>query len=79
MDILYKTKHGKLEGVIQRPHKHENGQYVVSKTRFKEDYIYVDTLEDIKKYLEQGYKVRVSSQSHKTGPSLISVNSLSFG
>ncbi|WP_417507833.1 hypothetical protein [Marinomonas gallaica] len=76
MNISYTTPRGKYQGLIQRPHLHQNGKYVVSKTRFKEDYIYVDSINDVKKYLDLGYKVRVSSLDPKTAPSLVKLSSL---
>ncbi|MDW1798134.1 hypothetical protein [Vibrio sp. Vb2297] len=76
LDIYYVTKRGKNKGVIQKPHIHKNGKYVVSKTRFEEDYIFVDNYSEIKIHLEQGFKVRVSSSSPKTAPSLVSMDSL---
>jgi len=89
LDIYYVTKRGKNKGVIQKPHIHKNGKYVVSKTRFEEDYIFVVSktrfeedyifvanYNEIKTHLEQGFKVRVSSSSPKTAPSLVSMDSL---
>jgi hypothetical protein len=43
MKIQYTVKRGKNIGVVCEPHKHQNGKYVVSKTRFEVDYIYVDS------------------------------------
>ena len=76
MDISYKVKSGKNVGSIFKPHKHECGRYVVSKTRFKIDYIYVNTYSEIKTYLDKGFKVRVSDPRNRKSPSLVRKDSL---
>lgn len=76
MKIQYTVKRGKNIGVVCEPHKHQNGKYVVSKTRFEVDYIYVDSYEDIINHLNLGYKVRVSCPVTKGAPSLVNKVSL---
>lgn len=76
MKIKYTIKTGKNAGVVCGPHKTKTGTYIVSKTRFKNDYIEVTTLDEIKSYLERGFRVRVSGISKNTAPSLVSKQSL---
>lgn len=61
--IEYSVKRGKKAGAILTPHRYANGKYVVSKTRFKPDYVYVDCYSEILTYLQKGYKVRMSDAS----------------
>lgn len=58
--IEYSVKRGKKAGAVLTPHRYANGKYVVSKTRFKPDYVYVDCYSEILTYLQKGYKVRMS-------------------
>ncbi|MDN3717777.1 hypothetical protein [Vibrio breoganii] len=74
--LTYVTRSGKNQGQIQVPHIHGNGKYVVSKTRFAEDYIYVDTLKEVLAYLQRGYKVRMSGKDIKTPASLVALSSI---
>ena len=70
--IIYTVTRGKNIGSQLTPHKHVSGHYVVSKTRFQSDYVYVDTLEEVLQHLKAGYKVRVSDPITKSSPSLVS-------
>lgn len=76
MQILYTIKSGKNAGVVCAPHKTKNGTYIVSHTRFKEDYVEVGSFEEIKNHLDKGFKVRMSGISQSTAPSLVSKDSL---
>lgn len=76
MDIKYTIKSGKKVGVVCGPHKTKNGTYIVSKTRFKEDYVEVSSFDEIIAYLDKGFKVRVSGITESTAPSLVSKQSL---
>ena len=74
--ISYTITRGKQAGAVCVPHKHKSGQYVVSKTRFRQDYKYVDSLEEVLTFLQAGYKVRVSDPTTKKSPSLVRLESL---
>lgn len=63
-------------GAVYVPHKYADGTYVVSKTRFKTDQISVNSYEEIKCYLDKGYKVRVSDPATRKSPSLVNPASL---
>lgn len=43
----YIVSRGKEEGIVLTPHKHEDGKYVASMSRFEKDYIYVDSLREL--------------------------------
>jgi hypothetical protein len=80
---LHKTKlhslvsRGPNLGELLFPHKHEDGFYVVSKTRFEKDYVLVATEAEILPWLEKGYGLRMSNPDKGiTGPSLMSPKSI---
>lgn len=79
MDIQYRISRGKQTGTILTPHEYADGSYVVSKTRFAEDQISVQTIEEIKHYIDRGYAVRMSDPKSKKSPSLIKPESITFG
>jgi hypothetical protein len=72
------VKRGEAKGTILTPHKHTDGTFVVSKTRFEKDYVRVTNEDDLPGWVAQGYGVRMSNldvASHKS-PSLISPTSI---
>ncbi len=54
----------------------QDGKFIVSKIRFQEDYLFVDTLADAVSYLQQGYKVRVSDPVTRSLPVLLAMSPL---
>jgi hypothetical protein len=63
---------GANAGTLLYPHKHRDGSYVVSMTRFEKDYIHVTDPADLLGWLEQGYRLRMSNKEGGiTSPSLI--------
>jgi hypothetical protein len=63
-------------GTVLFPHKHEDGKYVVSKTRFKRDYKRISEKE-ILAHLENGHSLRMSNPNEGVSPtSLISPKSI---
>ncbi|WP_150523136.1 hypothetical protein [Roseibium sediminis] len=48
-------------GELLYPHLHDDGTYVVSMTRFEEDYIRINDPADILPWLEKGYRLRMSN------------------
>jgi hypothetical protein len=65
-------------GLILVPHRHEDGLYVVSKTRFEKDYLRVGTLDDVANHARAGYSVRMSpgDPARRRSPSLIAPSSI---
>lgn len=63
---------GPKTGTLLYPHKHRDGSYVVSMTRFEKDYIKVANSADLLDWLEKGYRLRMSNkEGGVTSPSLI--------
>ncbi len=78
MALIAYVSRGPNKGKPLVAHRHKDGKYVVSKTRFARDYIRVDSESNIAKYVAAGYSVRMSNRSDGISPSLISPNSISF-
>ncbi|WP_431064790.1 hypothetical protein [Methylotuvimicrobium sp.] len=76
MKLLYTVRRGKQQGSVLVPVKQKNGRFVVSKTRFQSDQIYVSSLEDVYAYLQRGYKVRMGNPDSKIAPSLVKLESI---
>lgn len=53
---------GPKAGAMLFPHKHRDGSYVVSTTRFEKDYIKVFDSADLLNWLEKGYRLRMSNK-----------------
>ncbi len=63
---------GPKAGTLLYPHKHRDGSYVVSMTRFEKDYIHVIDRADLLGWLEKGYRLRMSNkESGVASPSLV--------
>jgi hypothetical protein len=71
MQVVAKTP----KSPLLKPHKYSNGKYVVSKTRFQRDYVYV-SLDEIPSYIAQGFRVRMSDPVTHETPRLISRRSI---
>ncbi|MDB4348261.1 hypothetical protein OAA46_01265 [bacterium] len=76
--IMARVTRGKNQGKILQPHRHPSAQnrYVVTKTRFEKDYIYLDTLAEIPAYLKRGYGLRMSIPDSDVAPSKIIPSSI---
>ena len=74
MQIRYIPKIGKFAGLVHQPYKNSEGFYIVSKDRFKENYINVATIHEVHEYVKQGLGVRM--QYEKNPASLIKLDSL---
>lgn len=76
--LQYVVKRGSAVGTVLRPHRHADGTYVVSMTRFERDYIRVASEDDLAEWVDRGYRVRMSNPdvaSHRS-PSLIAPASI---
>jgi len=61
--ISIEGKHA--SGVITTPHRYSRGEgsgkFVVSRSKYKVDYIYCETLDEVSAYADTGYRVRMSN------------------
>lgn len=79
-DISASVRRGGSKGTLLYPHRFKDGAYVVSKTRFKRDYVRLTNKSEIIQYLERGFSLRMSSSNsnkHKA-PSLIRASNIQF-
>lgn len=64
-------------GQILFPHIHEDGTFIVSKTRFEDDYVHLSNPNEILSWLEKGYGLRMSNPGEGIkAPSLIAPKSI---
>jgi hypothetical protein len=72
------VKRGNAIGTILTPHVHEDGRFVLSKTRFEKDYVRVSREDDLQSWIQKGYGLRMSNPSVKShrSPSLIAPASI---
>jgi hypothetical protein len=72
------VKRGSGKGTVLTPHRHDDGQFVVSFTRFETEYRRVKRERDLPRLVAEGYKVRMSNPSVKShrSPSLIAPASI---
>lgn len=76
--LRYIVRRGGHVGTELTPHLHKDNHYVVSLTRFENDYIRVKNEADLVDWVAKGYSVRMSNpevKSHRS-PSLISPNNI---
>lgn len=74
-DALHAFKNrGEDAGMRMTPHLHKDGCYVVSPTKFKQDYIRVRAEEPLEEYLGRGLSLRMSAEGRS--PSLVSPASI---
>lgn len=74
MELIYRPKTGNFAGLEHHPYQNKDGLFVVSKDKFKKNYIYVNTIEEVYAYLKEGLKVRM--RYGKNPASLIALESL---
>jgi len=74
--LRYTPTRGGAKGESLYPHKHDDGKYVASMTRFEKDYVRVNTIEELIDYLNRGFSVRMSNPQRSRAPSLISPSSI---
>lgn len=73
----YKSR-GEYKGEPIYPHKHKDGTYVASPSRFEVDYVYVDTEEELEALVRSGLGARMSSPDIKQAASLITGDNIEF-
>jgi len=66
---------GAESGVTLRPHLYEDGKYVASRTRFKRDYVRVESERELRILARHGFRIRMSnlSSAKHRSPSLVSL------
>ncbi len=72
------VKRGRSAGTKLTPHLYDGGYFVMSKSRFEEDYIKVKEESEILRHLSKGFAIRMSNPkvpSHRA-PSLIAATSV---
>lgn len=74
LKLIAHVSRGAKTGVELTSHRHEDGMYVASMTRFKKDYVRVASIEELTILIAQGFKVRMSAQG--IAPSLIAPKSI---
>lgn len=69
---------GKDAGLVLHPHLYPDGSYVVSKSRFEDDYVKVRELSEIGSWVRKGYSLRMSNvrEAPRRGPVLIAPGSI---
>lgn len=77
LDLHAFVSRGANAGELLFPHQHEDGTYVVSKTRFEDDYVRLVRPAEILLWLEKGYGLRMSNPAKGIkAPSLIMPESI---
>lgn len=69
IEITAKKSRGENKREALYPHKYPDGMYVASTSKFEEDYIRVETLEELEVLIRSGYKARMSSPKLSDPPS----------
>lgn len=76
--LTAKITRGEKKGTLLLPHRHADGSYVVSETRFKADYIHLRSIEEVVEHIRAGYKLRMSPANKSVAASLISPGSITI-
>lgn len=66
-----KISRGNHKGKILTPHKHEDGMYVATTSRFEGDYVRVESIDELIALIQSGYGARMSNSSTGNAPSYI--------
>jgi hypothetical protein len=77
MKVYAKVTRGLQIGEIVTPHRHADGMYVLSSSRFKVDYIRVGTIGEFAEGLRKGLSGRMSSSTVRS-PRLFSSSSITI-
>ncbi|WP_155996744.1 hypothetical protein [Thioalkalivibrio sp. ALMg11] len=75
--IAYKSR-GEYKGEPIYPHRHKDGTYVASPSRFEVDYVHVDTVEELEALVRSGLGTRMSSPDINQAASLITADNIEF-
>ena len=79
LELFFTVIRGSEPGVVLKPHKHEDGLYVASMSRFEKDYVRVASIRELRILAKHGFSIRMSNKDSKRhrSPSLISPESVS--
>ncbi|MHA7885831.1 hypothetical protein [Roseicyclus sp.] len=77
MRIESRVASGDHKGDVQIPHKGKDGFYIVSVSKFKEDYIRVPDLESVANALAAGLRVRMKADAQQV-PGLVMPESITI-
>lgn len=75
--IAYKSR-GDHKGEPLFPHKHKDGSYVASSSRFETDYVLVETEQELEALVRSGLGARMSNPDIKQAASLITSDKIKF-
>ena len=75
--IAYKSR-GDHKGAPIYSHKHKDGTYVASPSRFEVDYVHVETEDELEALVRSGLGARMSSPDIKQAASLITADNIEF-
>jgi len=76
-ELHARVQRGRAKGSILVPHRHSDGCFVVSMTRFERDYIRLRSIQEVVEHLRRGYSLRMIAHHGPTkSPSLISSSSI---
>lgn len=70
-NIRAQVSRGAHKGTHLFPHKHADGKYVATTSRFEEDYVRVDSVDELKTLVESGFGARMSNPKTGNAPSFI--------
>lgn len=70
-NIRAQISRGDHKGKPLFPHKHADGKYVATTSRFEEDYVRVDSVDELKALIESGFGARMSNPDTGNTPSFI--------
>jgi len=70
--LMAKKNRGDFKGEPLFPHKHKDGNYVASSSRYEVDYIPVETIDELESLVRAGYGARMSNPDIKQAASFIS-------
>lgn len=75
-EVTAQISRGINKGKQLLPHRYADDKYVVSETRFEEDYIRVDNMDEAINLIKDGYKLRMFAPELTEGARLISPGSI---
>lgn len=75
--VSFKSR-GEHKGIPMYPHKHKDGTYVASTSRFKEDYVYVNSEKELEALVRTGMGARMSNRDLENPASFIASKKIKY-